>query len=188
LVRHVGLTGTPGTGKKSVAPIVASSLGLQAVSINDLAGPGGTDDEVDTKALREIVHAKLRTPSLLYGHLLPYVLDKTNVSRVVVLRCEPTTLKKRIIARGYPPAKVVSNVEAELIGIVAFDAFSKFGPRYTAEVDTTHTSPEEAAITAARIVLGRSTPPRRIDWSLAYDSAERLSSLLDTVPGGVHRT
>ncbi len=188
MVRHIGLTGTPGTGKKSVAPLTASLLGLRSVSINDLVGPHRIRDEVDTRALPAGLTAKLRAPSLLYGHLLPYVLDKSSVAKVVVLRCEPATLKERLTARGYQAAKVASNVEAELIGVVSFDAYSKFGPKNTREVDTTRTIPEVAARTIARLLLGKWTHPRRIDWTLAYDSVERLTSLLDVIPGGMPRT
>lgn len=145
-------------------------------------------DEIDTKALRARLLATVRAPSLLYGHLLPYVVDKRSVSKVVVLRCDPAALKRRIAARGYPPAKVASNVEAELIGVVSFDAFSKFGPESVAEVDTTQKTPEEAAHITARFLLGQMTLPRRIDWSLAYDSAAKLASLLDITPGRMPRT
>ena len=145
-------------------------------------------DEIDTKALRARLHATVRVSSLLYGHLLPYVVDKKSVSKVVVLRCEPAALKKRLAARRYPPPKVVSNVEAELIGVVSFDAFSKFGPERVAEVDTTQTTPEEAADSTARFLIGQMVLPRRIDWSLAYDSAARLASLLDMTPGRGPRT
>jgi adenylate kinase len=188
LRRHVGLTGTPGTGKKSVAPLVATLLGLPCISINDVAGSPILADEIDTKALRARLHATIRASSLLYGHLLPYVVDKKSTSKVVVLRCEPAALKKRLAARGYPPPKVASNVEAELIGVLSFDAFSKFGPERVAEVDTTQTTPEVAAHITARFLLGQMTLPRRIDWSLAYDSAAKLASLLDITPGTVPRT
>ena len=180
--RHVGLTGTPGTGKKSVAPLVASLIGLPYVSINDLAGPRTTGDDLDTKMLRARLRVKVRATSLLYGHLLPYVVDKRSMSKVAVLRCEPGALKKRLQAREYPPAKVASNLEAELIGVVSFDTFTKFGPEITAEVDTTRTTPKDAARIIARFLLGQSILPRRIDWSLGYDSAARLGSLLDVTP------
>jgi adenylate kinase len=145
-------------------------------------------DEIDTKALRARLNATVRASSLLYGHLLPYVVDKKSVSKVVVLRCEPAALKKRLAARRYPPPKVASNVEAELIGVVSFDAFSKFGPERVAEVDTTQTTPEEAADSTARFLIGQMALQRRIDWSLAYDSAARLASLLDMTPGRRPRT
>jgi adenylate kinase len=171
-----------------VAPLVAILLGLPCVSINDVAGPPIMGDEIDTKALRARLNATVRASSLLYGHLLPYVVDKKSVSKVVVLRCEPAALKKRLAARRYPPPKVASNVEAELIGVVSFDAFSKFGPERVAEVDTTQTTPEEAADSTARFLIGQMALQRRIDWSLAYDSAARLASLLDMTPGRRPRT
>ena len=182
--RILGLTGTPGTGKKTVAPRVADELRVDCVNLNDIArdhgllGSGKREGEVDTRELGRWVARDLRAPALAYGHLFPYVFEPKAVERVVVLRCEPAVLKKRLVARGYPPGKVTENLEAELIGALSAVAFDRFGAAKTAEVDTSGSAPRSTAEEVAAILRGSAAPPPRLDWTVRYDSGAKLRSLL----------
>ena len=178
----LGITGSPGTGKKSVAPMVAEKLGMQCLSLNDLARSyhlvRGTSGEVDAGKLRSRLRRGLPRDAVVHGHLLPYVVDARLVSKVVVLRCEPGALKERLSARGYEPDKIIEDVEAELIGVVSSDAFDTYGKEKTWEVDTTRTTPQEAAAAIVRVATSATMPSLRIDWTLDYDSGEKLRLLL----------
>lgn len=177
----IGVTGTPGTGKKSISPLMAEALGLRCLGVNDLARQCGAlarrAGAVDVDLLRSKIPEVIRGRALLYGHLVPYVLDRRSVSSVVVLRCAPGALKKRLAARGYPAKKVEENVEAELIGVVSADAFSAFGNEKVFEFDTTRTTPSGAAGRIVRL-LRKGRSPDRIDWTLGYRSGAKLRSLL----------
>jgi adenylate kinase len=180
----LGITGTPGTGKKSIAPLVARLLGTRAFSINDLALSMGlsevTDNGtvIDTEKLKRRLSAYFGGQALVYGHLLPYVLRPDSVARVAVLRCDPAVLKQRLTVRRYPPGKVLENVEAELIGLVSADTFKAFGESKTFEVDTTDSTPSSTAESVASVARGKKPPGVRIDWTPSYDSGEKLRSLL----------
>ncbi|MBI3859213.1 MAG: adenylate kinase family protein [Thaumarchaeota archaeon] len=175
----VAITGTPGTGKKTVAPLVASALGVPCFPLDGLASSRGliSRGAVDTGRLKASLKSALRDAAVVYGHLAPYVLDPAAVRRVVVLRCDPKVLKKRLLARGYPPAKVHSNVEAELIGVVLSDSYGTFGKGRVSEFDTTRAVPAEAARKIVRLL---EVPPKGnvIDWTENYASAEKLMLLL----------
>ncbi len=181
----MGITGTPGTGKKSVAPLVAKRLGLPCVGLNDLASAqglasgSGRGGEVDTRKLRQKVEQHVPARAVVYGHLLPQAVDERWVASVVVLRCEPGVLKGRLRDRGYAPEKVLQNVEAELIGLVSSEAFDSFGEAKTREVDTTRTSADEAASAVVRVLKGPAKAAR-IDWVPNYDSGAKLRLLLST--------
>ena len=180
----LGITGTPGTGKKTVAPVVARGLGVGCVSLNEIArdrgvvGKGAQEGDVDPRELRRWVARDVSPPALVYGHLLPYVLPPRSVARVVVLRCEPGVLKERLTRRGYPPGKVTQNVEAELIGVVSADAYERFGPGKTAEADTSAAKPGETAKEVEALLRGPRRGRGRIDWTLGYGSGAELRSLL----------
>ncbi|MDA4119663.1 MAG: AAA family ATPase [Thaumarchaeota archaeon] len=184
----VGITGTPGTGKKSISPLAAKALGLRFVSINDLARQSGlldsgADGEIDVRKLKKVVAKSLHGPSLVYGHLLPQVFGPDSMVKVVVLRTDPTVLKNRLEERGYAHEKVIANVEAELIGLVSSEAFETFGQSRTVEVDTSHTSDSEAARLVTTAIREEPTREKRIDWTLNYDSARKLRSLLSAGTG-----
>lgn len=184
LTAILGLTGGPGTGKKTIAPLAAGRLGLGCISLNELAlahglvKAGVREGEVDTRRMRREVSGEIPAPSLVFGHLLPYVLDPASLDRVVVLRCDPRVLKTRLAERGYPPRKVTENVEAELIGVVSADAYDAFGGSRTFEVDTSRSSPAAAAEEVAGAFRGSPRTKPRIDWTGGYDSGEKLRSLL----------
>jgi adenylate kinase len=179
----VGVTGTPGTGKKSLAPMLAKKLGVRCISIDELASSygllveGDRERIVDTHALKN----KMRTyrgPALLYGHLIPYVLPRSSMSKVVVLRCDPAVLKKRLALRSYDWLKLLDNVEAELIGLISSDAFDAFGSKITFEVDTTTIGPSVAATRAFELMRSKGRPDGRVDWTKSYDTGAKLRSLL----------
>jgi len=181
---YVGLTGTPGTGKKTLAPMVASRMGLPCISLRDLAVSSGmirqddSDAEVDTAALGRFIVKRVSGSALVYGHLLPYVLGSRALRKVAVLRCEPKALKRRLLARGYGPEKVVENVEAELIGVISADSMTAFGIRKTAEFDTTASEPNAAAKAISEFLKGSGEAGPGIDWTFGYGSASKLRSLL----------
>jgi adenylate kinase len=182
----IGICGTPGTGKKTVAPIVASLVGLPVpLSIGSLARRG--EVEVDPRMLRsKLLKLKLGR-AVVFGHLLPHVLNRSEARMVAVLRCEPSVLRRRLAERGYPHAKVTENVEAELIGVVLDECVRKFGSERVREYDTTSASPKEVAAAIARDAKAAMTKapkaatrakPGWIDWTLGYDSSSKLRSLL----------
>lgn len=155
------------------------------MAINSLARKGEVD--VDPKLLRTRLLKTNPRRAVLFGHLLPHVLNRSEAALVVVLRCEPSVLRKRLAARGYPSAKATENVEAELIGVLLDECVSKFGSDLVREYDTTSASPKEVAGAIARdaeaamakVAKGRKrAPPAWIDWTLDYDSPTKLRSLL----------
>lgn len=176
-----GITGTPGTGKKSIAPLVARALSIPCLGLNGVAKDAGLLErggEVDTAKLRKALARRLRTPAVVYGHLIPYSLDRRRVDRVAVLRCEPSVLRERLESRGYPAEKVLDNVQAELIGLVSADAVRAFGKAKAFEVDTTYTAPADAASDVVSIIRGERRGGVSIDWMPNYDTGPKLRSLL----------
>ncbi len=182
----LGVTGTPGTGKKSISPLLSSMLRRDLVDLNSFAiENAGTprarpEDEVavDPKSLRDLLK-RMPGGSIVSGHLLPDVLHGREVEFVAVLRCEPLVLKGRLEDRGYARTKVLENVEGELIGVVLDAALRAFGPETVHEYDTTKATPEGVAKAIARdYKAGSRSEGPWTDWTLAYDSSTKLRLLL----------
>lgn len=192
--RLVGITGTPGTGKKSIAPLVASKLGIPSFSLNELArafgllNPGRSEASVDVEVLKQKLATTLLEPSLVYGHLLPYALERSWITRVVVLRCNPLVLRERLRSRGYPPQKILENVEAELIGVISTDTFRAFGSEKTLEFDTTNSLPDLASASITAIISEKGRSHTMLDWLETYDSVSEFRSLLSGASEGSSRT
>ena len=188
----VGLTGTPGTGKKTIAPLVAASLGIPRIGLNDFATSSGLasprkESEVDPRTLGRSFLRQVRGSTLVYGHLLPYAFAHGAFQMVIVLRCEPGVLKRRLQRRRYSTGKVKANLEAELIGVIASDCYSVFGEGVVAEYNTTGKNPRRAAKDVASLILAKHGG-RRHDWTVRYDSARKLTSLLSDPRRATART
>ncbi len=134
---------------------------------------------VDTRKLGSQLAKRGTACAVVSGHLLADVLKPASVDFVVVLRCDPAVLKRRLASRGYVPDKVLENVEAELIGVVLDGAVRRFGAAKVHEYDSTNASPASLARRIAEDYLaGRPQASPWIDWTLDYDSSARLRSLL----------
>jgi adenylate kinase len=177
------ITGTPGTGKKTIAPAVASLLRVSCYGLNELATQYGIvrtrkTGEVDPVRLGNRIREKIGGRCVLFGHLIPYALEQQDVARVVVLRCDPRVLKARLKGRTYSRAKVVDNVEAELIGVIAADSVKSFGHAKVVEFDNSDTPVGEAVKKVAKLLSTRNRRPDSADWLRSYDSPEKLRLLL----------
>ena len=164
----IALTGTPGTGKSSVAAEL-ERRGYSVVLLDRFAEEhkliSGFDEARGTKEVDvEAVDRELRVPAKVaflvghYAHLL-------SVNLAVVLRCRPKVLADRLRARGWADAKVRENVEAEAIDAITQEAVDRLPFVY--EVDTTATTPPATADAVLEILQGkvRGREPGRLDWS-----------------------
>jgi adenylate kinase len=190
----LGITGSPATGKKTVAPNVASGLSLPLIDLNALARggsrPGTTTTstttttrrrsvEVDTSRLRKKLLGLHPSRAVVFGHLLPHVFRKGELDFVAVLRCEPSVLKKRLIKRGYTGQKLLENLEAELIGVLLDESLRAFGDTDVHEYDSTTADPLRLArsIVSDSRTASRSKRSDWIDWTARYTSSAKLRSL-----------
>jgi adenylate kinase len=92
------ITGNPGVGKHTVSKILAKKLNYKILDINKIAlksvnvkkSSGAVD--IDTRKLKSVIKKILTKKSLVVGHLAPYVLTKSQVKAVIVLRKNPYNL------------------------------------------------------------------------------------------------
>lgn len=186
----IGLTGSPGTGKKTAALALEPRLGVPCYSISGLAEEAhavskrGDESTVDTDRLKARLAGRLWSRCLVYGHLLSDVIERRVLDVAIVLRCEPSVLKVRLSERKYDALKVRDNVEAELIGYASWEAKRAYGPSTVWELDTTRSTPAETARALESIVGGRAKRGTAIDWVPFYDSAPKLRALLTAESNG----
>jgi adenylate kinase len=186
----VVITGTPGTGKSSVAGIVAERLGVKLLSLNIVAAESGALETKDRirdstlvktgtlrKALRKILEER-DGRAVVEGHFGELV-PGGHVKVAIVLRANPFVLKERLSKRGYSAEKVKENVEAELVDACLIASVEAFGEDAVREVDTTGLTPQEAAEEVLRAIGGSGgLPAGSVNWVTKLEGEERLLELI----------
>jgi len=136
------ITGNPGVGKHTIAKEISKYLELPINDINSIAKDAGlfekNDDtnDVDISDLEKIIKEKIHTPSLIVGHLAPYVLSLNQIKKVIVLRRDPYDLISVYKKRHYTEEKTRENAGSEILGVIAHDAINQFGAKVF-QVDVT---------------------------------------------------
>jgi adenylate kinase len=150
----IGITGSPGTGKKTVARALSQLTGLRVISLNSLAIKMESGRKVNGEFVVNI--QKLRRQKIpaggriIVGHLLSLVVPKSALDFVAILRCSPGVLRRRYLARGYSEEKIKENITAEVLDLVSYATIKKYGRGKVSEFDTT--KPRDPIIVADRIL------------------------------------
>jgi adenylate kinase len=155
--RVVSLTGTPGTGKTSIAGHLAG-IGWHTIELTELARREGAvvgrdearqTDEVDLDLLLDAVARELGSLQTTGNILLvSHLSHLMTCDQVIVLRTSPRILRQRLEARGWPESKVRENLEAEAVGVILVEAMELEPAVPVLEADTTSEGP---GVTAKRI-------------------------------------
>jgi|TARA_B100001250_G_scaffold262374_1_gene226040 adenylate kinase len=121
---RLSLSGSPGSGKSTLAKEF-ERLGFHVVSVEEIAEEHNCIGEIDSSDnARPIDLDKLvgliekewenspREPLIIDGHLSHHLPSDA----VVVLRCSPDILEKRMIEREYSESKIRANCDWEILG------------------------------------------------------------------------
>ena len=156
----LALTGTPGTGKSTVARILRKK-GYRVIALNRVIRRrklvSGFDRKrkswiVDLKKveryLRNFENKKKSEIVILDSHISHLL----SVDFAIVLRCSPAELEKRLKAKRWAKEKIRENVEAEMIDLIAAEAEEKLGKKRVVEINTTGKPPEKIAEEVEKLV------------------------------------
>jgi len=162
------ITGNPGVGKHTVAEKIAQRLELLIIDINEIARNSGVFEEnedvkdVDTEKLKKILAQKISENNLIVGHLAPYVLEKNQIKKMIVLRRNPYDLIKVYKNRKYSEEKIKENTGSEILGIIAHDAISKFEEKVV-QINITGKTIQEGEEKAIGLISGNKES-EEVDW------------------------
>jgi len=128
-------TGTPGTGKTELSKELAKQLKIKYVDVNKIIDKeklAESYDEnretlvVDEKKLAKalIAHTKKNKNMIIDSHM-SHELPAKHADWCIITRCDPATLRKRLVRKGYPKEKVQENVDAEILNICLDEAEQK---------------------------------------------------------------
>jgi adenylate kinase len=169
---RLALTGTPGTGKSTVARMLSDG-GCTVVSVESLAeqnsllgeiDPADGARVIDTDALHDALAHEWKSPPdgaiVVDGHLSHHL----PCDAMAVLRCSPKILESRLSRRGYSVEKVQANCEWELLGGAWNE---REGDAPWCEFDTSHDSVDSIVTSLSDWIADGfkpTSPGSLIDW------------------------
>jgi len=173
----IALTGTPGTGKTAVS-YVLQEKGFKNVDLNRVATEEGflagfdkkrASKIIDIDRLNDYVKKRYITKDVVFlvGHI-SHLLK--NVDKVIVLRCHPDELKKRLSKKKWAEEKIKENLEAEILDIILCESVDTHSEQNVFEIDTTSLSINNVASSIIDIISNNfkyieKYKIGKIDWS-----------------------
>lgn len=173
----VALSGTPGTGKTAVSTWLKTN-NIVVVSVNDIAYDNNYFSGIDEKRQSKILdlqkiddHLKKHFSSedivIIEGHGSHHLLC---VEKVILLRCHPKILQKRLQSRQWSTEKIVENCDAEALDIILCETVEYFQNKHIFEIDTSEKSVEDVGYDIMGIISNNFKALKKynigkLDWS-----------------------
>jgi adenylate kinase len=131
-----GITGTPGTGKSMIGTELARR-GHKVVNLTTTVAPyvTGEDEDRDAQIIDVDRWANEFVP--VDGFVEGHIAHLLPCDRIVVLRCRPDELRKRLAQRKYREEKIRENAEAEALDVCLIETVEEFDASQIFELDTT---------------------------------------------------
>lgn len=156
------ITGTPCTGKSTVADLLGARLGVPVTHVNALVTGKPKKTKTVFVNLKKLRTRLLKTRGVIESHLLcEFGLPS---STVFVLRCNPAVLAQRMKKRGYSARKRRENLECEALDYCSILAEKNYGGRRVFDVDTTKQTLKQVVEKILEILQKRGKADR-VDFS-----------------------
>ena len=197
-MKNIIISGTPGSGKTSVAKEISYLINAKIISLNELAISDDFSFEYDNERKTYIVDFEIFLPYIIdriediIQENPPYLIIESHFSDIIpekfidyvfILRCGPDELFKRLEKKKYDIKKINENIQAEILGNCANYFIQKRIKAPIFEVDTTNTNIEAVAKTIAEIVVenknGENYKIGKVDWLQKLFEEDRLKEFFD---------
>ena len=162
------ITGNPGVGKHTITKKISEILNFPIIDINTVAKDLGLfeknedTNDVDTQKLGNILKEKTLDGTIVVGHLAPYVLEKNQVKKIIILRKNPYDLELVYKERKYSEIKIKDNTGSEVLGIIAHDTVEKFEEK-AFQINVSEKNIQEVVEKVIR-VISKDEGNEEIDW------------------------
>ncbi|MBU0586889.1 adenylate kinase family protein [Candidatus Micrarchaeota archaeon] len=168
---HIIITGTPATGKTTVAKHLGHLLNYEILNIKDFVNrkklyvKNINPKEVDLKKLRRslIPETKKQKNLIIEGHLACEI--QLPAAYVIVLRCNPKELEKRMRKRGYKKSKIEENMLAELLDYCTQLSKQKYPNSKIFEIETSRMASLGIANKIKNIISGKQNSSKEISYT-----------------------
>ena len=159
---NYALTGTPGTGKTSLSKLLDEKV-ISLSEYYEKASAGKTERGewvVDIKKLDSLLENN--NCNIFEGN---FAHKLYKVEKIIVLRCDPLILEKRLENRNYTKEKIRENMEAEAIGIIFSESLKYVGKDNIIQIDNGNKTLKETVEIVNKYINDNIKVEEEIDYS-----------------------
>ncbi|KAF8572274.1 hypothetical protein P879_01826 [Paragonimus westermani] len=157
-IPNILITGTPGTGKTTLAKFLSESVNLNYVSINDVAKAGELYDGYDTMndchildedRVLDALEAMMSSGGQIVDYHACDFFPERWFDAVFVLRTDNSVLYPRLVSRGYSASKISDLIHCEIVQVILDEARESYAENIVHELQSN--CAEDMEQNAARI-------------------------------------
>lgn len=181
------ISGTPGTGKTTLAKIVCKKQDFKYINLTTLVVKERlyekTDeirktkivDENKVKAFLKNIVEKSDRKIVLDSHIAD-IVPSNILMKAIILRSDPDVLVERLKQRGWVWEKILENVQAEILDVCLIEALTAYPKELIYEIDTSSLNMENSVKAIIDIISGKGEKYRygKINWLTKLASQNKL--------------
>ncbi len=177
---RITITGTPGTGKTSVARILQEKLKIplyhlsEAVKEYKLFSSYDKEREAFVADVEKLVEFFSKKKSFLAEGLIAHYIP---ADICIILRASPKEIERRLSTRNYSIDKIKENAESEKLDVIATEVFQNPNAPLICQIDTTNKKVEEVAKLIEKCIKGERIF-ENVDWLEEQENSYRNSGSL----------
>lgn len=136
---------------------------------------------VDTKKLRKELNKiyNIKDKKIIISSHFPIYVPKKKILKVIVLRCNPLILIKRLKKRKYPHEKIKDNVISELIDLNYYEAIEYYGKGKVTQLDVSSKKIDVILKEISLIISKSEYKKNLIDWISLLEKKDKLEYILE---------
>ena len=185
------LTGIPGSGKTIIGEKLAKNLKGLFIDIPVLVKKKKLFSYynkkyksyiVDLRKLRKELNKiyKIEEKKIIISSHFPINIPKEKIFKVIVLRCNPLVLIKRLKKRNYPYEKIRDNVISELIDLIYYEAIKYYGKKMVFQLDISNKKINKI-LKEISLILSKGNKQYMIDWIAFLEEIGKLNFILEYI-------
>ena len=192
--RVILITGTPCTGKTTLAKKLAAKLNAQYINLTELAQKehltARKDKERDTtiinetkmrQKLQQTIEDAATADIVIDGHYAAAVTPKTNVTKIIVLRRNPIELRQLMQNSGFNQQKQDENLAAEILDVCLIEALQLHPKEKVCELDVTDKTVETTLNEVLMVLDGKKECSIGcVDWLGMLEHMGKVDEFLKT--------
>ena len=135
-MKTICISGTPGTGKTTLAKKISQKINFKFIDVNKIIKQNKLSEKydkkrkchvIDTKKLNKILIKIIKDSkqNLIIDSHLSHHLPKKHTNLCIITKCNLKTLEKRLKKRKYNKTKIRENLDCEIFDVCLTEAKQK---------------------------------------------------------------